>query len=131
MAYINSSKAIDMLMFNSIGFEDTVRLKEVIPITEEWLKERGYRNQRQMNALINIEHNGIINNSYLDYNSVVDLEHHSKLIRLLFYAIYDRPTFKRRMREIFKNHKGVLKVGKVGYSAARGTKMLYIKEFIR
>ena len=127
MAYINSSKAIDMLMFNSIGFEDTVRLKEVIPITEEWLKERGYRNQRQMNALINIEHNGIINNSYLDYNSVVDLEHHSKLIRLLFYAIYDRPTFKRRMREIFKNHKGVLKVGKVGYSAARGTKNVIYK----
>lgn len=127
MAYINSSKMIDMLMFNSIGFEDTVRLKEVISITEEWLKERGYRNQRQMNALINIEHNGIINNSYLDYNSVVDLEHHSKLIRLLFYAIYDRPTFKRRMREIFKNHKVFLKVGKVGYSAARGTKNVIYK----
>ena len=122
LAYINSSKPIDMLVFNSIGFEDTVRLKEIKPITEEWLKERGYRNQREMNALINIGPAGVSNNSYLDYNNVVDLENHSKLVRLLFYALYDRPTFKRRMREIFKNHKGILKVGKAGYSAARGTK---------
>ena len=122
VAYINSSKPIDMLVFNSIGFEDTVRLKEIKPITEEWLKERGYRNQREMNALINIGPAGNSNNSYLDYNNVVDLENHSKLVRLLFYALYDRPTFKRRMREIFKNHKGILKVGKAGYSAARGTK---------
>ena len=122
VAYINSSKPIDMLVFNSIGFEDTVRLKEIKPITEEWMKERGFRNQREMNALINIGPIGVKNNSYLDYNNVVDLENHSKLVRLLFYALYDRPTFKRRMREIFKNHRGILKVGKVGYSAARGTK---------
>lgn len=122
VAYINSSKTIDMLVFNSIGFEDTVRLKEIKPITEEWLKERGYRNQREMNALLNIGPVGVTNNSYLDYNNVVDLENHSKLVRLLFYALYDRPTFKRRMREIFKNHKGILKVGKAGYAAARGTK---------
>ncbi len=122
VAYINSSKPIDMLVFNSIGFEDTVRLKEIKPMTEEWLKERGYRNQREMNALINIGPTGVTNNSYLDYNNVVDLENHSKLVRLLFYALYDRPTFKRRMREIFKNHRGILKVGKVGYSAARETK---------
>jgi glycosyltransferase involved in cell wall biosynthesis/FMN phosphatase YigB (HAD superfamily) len=122
VAYINSSKPIDMLVFNSIGFEDTVRLKEIKPITEEWMKERGFRNQREMNALINIGPIGVKNNSYLDYNNVVDLENHSKLVRLLFYALYDRPTFKRRMREIFKNHRGILKVGKVGYSAARETK---------
>ena len=122
VAYINSSKPIDMLVFNSIGFEDTVRLKEIKPITEEWMKEREFRNQREMNALINIGPIGVKNNSYLDYNNVVDLENHSKLVRLLFYALYDRPTFKRRMREIFKNHRGILKVGKVGYSAARGTK---------
>ena len=122
LAYINSSKPIDMLVFNSIGFEDTVRLKEIKPITEDWLKERGYRNQREMSALINVGHAGVLNNSYLDYNNVVDLENHSKLVRLLFYALYDRTTFKRRMREIFKNHKGILKVGKAGYSAARGTK---------
>lgn len=102
MSYINSSKTIDMQMFNSIGFEDTVRTKEVKPITEDWLVERKNKNQRDMNVLINPGKIKIANNSYLDYNNVVDLEHHSKLARLIFYILYDRPTFKRRMREIFK-----------------------------
>ena len=127
MSYINSSRPIDMLMFNSIGFEDTVRNKEIKPITEDWLKERQFRNQRDMNALINIGHVSVVNNSYLDYNNVVNLENHSRFIRLLFYALYDRPTFKRRMREIFKNHKIALKVGKIGYSFVRGTKNVVYK----
>lgn len=127
MSYINSSKTIDMLMFNSIGFEDTVRTKEIKPITEEWLLERKYRNQRNMNALINGGSIAVTNNSYLDYNNVVDLEHHSKLARLIFYALYDRLTFKRRMREIFKNHNVFLKIGKIGYSFVRGTKNVVYK----
>ena len=102
MSYINSSKPIDMQMFNSIGFEDTVRTKEVKPITEDWLIERKNKNQRNMDILKNTGNMQITNNSYLNYNNVVDLEHHSKLVRLIFYILYDRPTFKRRMREIFK-----------------------------
>ena len=102
MAYINSSKTIDMQMFNSIGFEDTIRTKEVKPITEDWLIERKNKNQRNMNILTNKGNLQATNNSYLDYNNVVDLEHHSKLVRLIFYILYDRPTFKRRMREIFR-----------------------------
>ena len=102
MSYINSSKIIDMQIFNSIGFEDTIRNKEVKPITEDWLKERKNKNQRNMNSLINAGKIKAKNNSYLDYNNVVDLENHSKLVRLIFYMLYDRPTFKRRMRDIFK-----------------------------
>lgn len=126
MSYINSSRPIDMLMFNSIGFEDTIRCKEIKPITEDWLKEREYRNQRNMNALTNIGQ-AVINNSYLNYNNIVDLENHSKLARLLFYAIYDRSTFKRRMKEVFKNHPIILKIGKIGYSFAKGTKNVIYK----
>ena len=55
-----------------------------------------------MNILTNKGNLQATNNSYLDYNNVVDLEHHSKLVRLIFYILYDRPTFKRRMREIFR-----------------------------
>lgn len=102
MSYINSSRPIDMQMFNSIGFEDTVRSKEVKPITEDWLVERKNKNQKDMNSLINAGKIKIANNSYLDYNNVVDLEHHSKLSRLIFYILYDRPTFKRRIKEILK-----------------------------
>lgn len=127
MSYINSSKTIDMLMFDSIGFEDTVRSKEIKPITEDWLQERKYRNQRDMNSLISGGNIAVTNSSYLDYNNVIDLENHSKLVRLIFYALYDRTTFKRRMREIFKNHKIALKLGKTGYSFVRGTKNVVYK----
>ncbi len=127
MSYINSSKTIDMLMFDSIGFEDTVRSKEIKPITEDWLQERKYRNQRDMNSLISGGNITVTNSSYLDYNNVIDLENHSKLVRLIFYALYDRPTFKRRMREVFKNHKIALKLGKTGYAFARETKNVVYK----
>lgn len=102
MSYINSSKTVDMLMFDSIGFEDTVRNKDVKPITEDWLIERKNKNQRNMNLLINAGKIQVANNSYLNYNNVVDLEHHSKIVRLIYYIIFDRPTFKRRIREVLK-----------------------------
>ena len=85
-----------------ISFEDTIRNKEVKPITEDWLVERKNKNQRNMSSLINTGKIKVNNNSYLDYNNVVDLEKHNKLARLIFYMLYDRPTFKRRIREILK-----------------------------
>ena len=127
MAYINSSKPLDMLVFNSIGFEDTVRYSKIITMTDEWMKERGYRNQRTMDELI-FRTNGdnFIKRGYLDYNDP-DLEHHSKPIRFLYYLLFDRITFKRRMREVFKNHKVILSIGKGCYSLARGTKNVVYK----
>ena len=130
ISYINSSKPEDMLIFNSIGFEDTVRSKEIKPITEDWLIERNNKNQRNMNLLISSNSNiKVINNGYLNYNNVVDLEHHSKMLRIIFYILYDRPTFKRRMNEIFYNHKIILKIGKMGYGLARTTKNGIYKGF--
>lgn len=103
MSYINSSRPIDMLMFNSIEFEDTIRIKEIKPITEDWINERNNKNQHSMDDLINIGHT-VKNNSSYNYNNVVDLEHRNKFVRLLYYVVYDRQTFKRRMREIFIKH---------------------------
>ena len=80
-----------------------------------------------MNSLISGGNITVTNNSYLDYNNVIDLENHSKLVRLIFYALYDRPTFKRRMREVFKNNKIVLRLGKTGYAFLRGTKNVVYK----
>ena len=124
MAYINSSRPLDMLIFNSIGFEDTIRYNKIITMTDEWMKERGYRNQRTMDELIYRNSNiaGYIQSGYLDYNSYPDLEHHSKPIRFIYYMLYDRVTFKRRMREILNNHKIILKIGKCSYSIVRKTK---------
>lgn len=113
MAYINSSKEIDKSIFNAIYFEDDVRLNETVKMTVEWNRELGFKNQRTMQELI---YGGYSNNNnhqgYLNYNAYPDLEHHSKPVRFIYYILYDRETFKRRMRETFKNHKVLLSVGK-------------------
>ena len=117
MAYINSAKEIDKSVFNAIYFEDDVRLKEPVKMTVEWNKELGYRNQRTMEELI---YGGYIqsadNVGYLNYNRYPDLEHHSKPVRFIYYLLYDRPTFKRRMKETFGNHKIIWACGKGMYS---------------
>ena len=116
MAYINSAKEIDKSIFNAIYFEDDVRLNEPVKMTTEWNKELGYRNQREMYELLyggysrNEEYGG-----YLNYNRYPDLEHHSKPVRFIYYILYDRETFKRRMRETFKNHKVLFSVGRGVY----------------
>ena len=117
MAYINSAKEIDKSIFNAIYFEDDVRLNEPVKMTTEWNKELGYRNQRPMQELI---YGGFSRNEgysgYLNYNRYPDLEHHSKLVRFIYYILYDRETFKRRMRETFKNHKTLFSIGKGIYN---------------
>ena len=117
MAYINSAKEIDKSIFNAIYFEDDVRLNEPVKMTTEWNKELGYRNQRPMQELI---YGGFSRNEgysgYLNYNRYPDLEHHSKPVRFIYYILYDRETFKRRMRETFKNHKTLFSIGKGIYN---------------
>ncbi len=128
MAYINSAKETDKSIFNAIYFEDDVRLKEPVKMTTEWNKELGYRNQRSMEELI---HGGGIrgmdNQGYLDYNRYPDLEHHSKPVRFIYYILYDRETFKRRMRETFEHHKFLLSIGKGIYSFGRKCKNVIYK----
>lgn len=123
MAYINSAKEIDKSIFNAIYFEDDVRLKEPVKMTTEWNKELGYRNQRTMEELI---YRGYIQSvdkgGYLDYNKYPDLEHHSKPLRFIYYLLYDRPTFKRRMKETFENHKMIFAFGKGMYFIGRKCK---------
>lgn len=117
MAYINSAKEIDKSIFNAIYFEDDVRLNEPVKMTTEWNKELGYRNQRPMQELI---YGGFSRNEgysgYLNYNRYPDLEHHSKPVRFIYYILYDRETFKRRIRETFKNHKILFSIGKGIYN---------------
>ena len=126
MAYINSAKEMDKSIFNAIYFEDDVRLKEPVKMTEEWNKELYYRNQRPMNELIYryTNNNTSENMGYLDYNRNPDLEHHSKPIRFIYYMLYDRPTFKRRMRETLKSHKIIFNIGRVIYKICAKTKKI-------
>ena len=127
MAYINSAKDIDKSIFNAIYFEDDVRLNEPVKMTTEWNRELGFKNQRQMQELIygggmrNVEY------GYLDYNRYPDLEHHSKPVRFIYYLLYDRETFKRRMREIFENCGILFLVGKGIYNFGGNFKRVIYK----
>ena len=38
------------------------------------------------------------------------------MIYFIYYILYDRETFKRRMRETFKNHKTLFSIGKGIYN---------------
>ena len=115
MAYINSASEIDESIFNAIYFEDDVRLKEPIKMTSEWNKELKNKNQRTLQELAyggwNLSGQEV-NYGYLDYNRNPDLEHHSKPVRFIYYLLYDRTTFKRRMRESFERHGIIFKIGK-------------------
>lgn len=128
MSYINSSKEIDKSIFDAIYFEDDVRLKEPVKITKEWNKELGYKNQRTMEELIyGGDKKNTIHTSYLNYNQYPDLEHHSKPVRLIYYMLYDRITFKRIMKEKLEHHKIIFFVGKKTYSALRKCKNIIYK----
>lgn len=52
---------------------------------------------------------------YVEYNNNPDLEKHSKLARCIYYFIFDRPTFKRKIREKLKSHKILFNIGKIIY----------------
>lgn len=101
LAYLNSTNNLDISIFNAIGFEDTIRINGIRPMTEDWLKERERRNQHSMEYLLDGQKIKKFKGN-LDYNYVVDLEKRNKFVRLLYYIIYDPKTFKRRIKEILK-----------------------------
>lgn len=120
MAYINSSKDADKSMFDAIYFEDDVRIKGAMKMTSDWNEELINKNQHTMSELLygyGVDTNKSTNENYgyLEYNRNPDLEHHSKPVRFMYYILYDRETFKRRMRESFKSHKILFNIGKILY----------------
>lgn len=108
MAYMHSSGKIDRSIFNAIYFEDDVGIKEIRKTTSLWDKELISKNQETMRELLygkTAEKKEKEKTEYLNYNREPDLEHHSKFARLLYYAVFDRETFGRRMKDIFKHTK--------------------------
>lgn len=101
MAYINSARINDKLVFNATEFEDNVRLKENTKMIEEWQKEIGYRKQLTLSQLYNYKYNV---EGRLIYNSNIDLNNKNKFVRLIYYTIFDRPTLTRRISEILYRH---------------------------
>ena len=122
MAYINSSRIEDRLLFYSIDFEDNIRLKESSKMLDEWQKEIVHKKQRILPELYNsynVIEEGLI------YNTYIDLNNRSKFIRLIYYTFFDRPTLRRRISEILKNHPHILRSSKEKLSCIKKDKIFY------
>ncbi|MBQ9012899.1 MAG: glycosyltransferase [Bacilli bacterium] len=118
MAYINSSKKIDRMIFDCILFEDDIGIKEKQTLNFLMEREMRWKNQAELHELINIQ-NRINDSHYMNQSNVyvVDLNNKSKFKKMIFYIHFNKPIFKRRMKEIFSKipfakivYKGIKKI---------------------
>lgn len=104
MSYFNSATRLDKRPLDAVEFEDTIRTNKREKMIDSMQEDLNHKNQRTINDLYN---NATIWNKSqkvgkLDYNPTVDLNGRNKFIRLLYYALFDRTTLKRRIRDTLK-----------------------------
>lgn len=101
MAYFNSTRRIDKQPLSAVEFEDDIRRGKTRKMIDDMQEDLDSKNQFLLEELFkNTNTNEGIGE--LHYNSVVDLNERSKLVRLIYYMLFDRSTIKRRIKEIFK-----------------------------
>lgn len=97
MGYINSSKRIDKEPLSAIEFEDDIRTGKSRKMIDDMQEDLNAKNQKTMDKLLI--------NGNLQYNPVVDLSERNKIVRLVYYLLFDKDTIKRRIKEVLKNIK--------------------------
>lgn len=111
MAYFNSTNEKDKLPLFAVSFEDEIRTGKVSRMVSSMQEDLKSKNQQLLYNLGHLpftlgEGNLGLDYSYLvkfashntlEYNPIVDLNNHSKLMRLIFYLLFDRVTLKRRL----------------------------------
>lgn len=109
MAYLNSSKEIDKMPFSSVIFEDNVGLGEPLKMVTNWTQDLSIRNQATMDNLFGIDNDisEFLGENELVYNSTVDLKDRNKLVRLIYYILFDKKTLSRRIGDICYKHKAL------------------------
>lgn len=104
MSYFNSATRLDKRPLDAVEFEDTIRTNKREKMIDSMQEDLNHKNQRTINDLYN--NTTIWNKSQkvgkLDYNPTVDLNGRNKFVRLLYYALFDRTTLKRRIRDTLK-----------------------------
>ncbi len=109
MAYLNSSKEIDKMPFSSVIFEDNVGLGEPLKMVTNWTQDLSTRNQATMDNLFGIDNDisEFLGENELVYNSTVDLKDRNKLVRLIYYILFDKKTLSRRIGDVCYKHKAL------------------------
>ncbi len=112
MAYLNSSREIDKAPFASVRFEDGLGLGDDLSMVYSWTKDLSYHNQATMDVLYSIDNDIPIFNRQdeLIYNSNVDLTNRNKFVRLIYYMLFDKDTFKRRIGNVCYKNKLLWKI---------------------
>ena len=108
LAYMSSSKEIDKYPFGCVDFEDDLVFNKKIKMNQVWQEELDLRNQYNMPSLLSLKANNdgnFVSGNRLVYNSHVDLNGRSKIVRIIYYLLFDRDTFKRRINDILKSKK--------------------------
>lgn len=106
LSYFNSSKDIDKLPLSAVLFEDDIRVDGSFRMIDDMKKEINNKNQRTIDVLLNLHKD--VKMGDLLYNPYVDLSKKNKLVRLMYYILFDRNTLNRRFKEIkckFKSYK--------------------------
>lgn len=105
MAYFNSGEKLDQEILGSVIFEDDIGFGLDRKMIEDMYKEGQSKNQRVLGELLNIpsheNYNSptLIYDKNLIYNRAV-LSEQGKLSRMMYYALFDKKTLKRRVKEI-------------------------------
>lgn len=101
MAYFNSSGRVDKDVLGAVIFEDDIGWETDKQMINDMEMEAKGKNQKSLDELLLDKNNEINNENKLDYN-VVRLSDHNKVVRLMYYTLFDRATLKRRIKDIKK-----------------------------
>ena len=103
LAYFNGACDLDRLPLSCVMFEDEIRTGEKCGMVDDMKKDLSTKNQSYLSELVEgTMGSGEKNVGNLTY-TFVDLSKKSRFSRLLYYILFDRKTFKRRMSEIKHN----------------------------
>lgn len=112
LAYINSARDCDKILFNVIKFEDDVRSKTKLEMFDEWKRELDRKKQKDINGLLEQEVDDIPDN----------VRCRGRIKRAIYYILFDRKVLKQKLRQKTENHKKVYAATTKVYSGMRKTK---------
>lgn len=100
MAYFNSSTEKDKLPLSPVLFEDEIRTGDTTRMVDNMYSDLAGKNQQLLTNLFSCPF--ILDKpskSELNYNPIVDLTNKGRFSRLIFYLVFDRTTFNRRLND--------------------------------
>lgn len=102
MAYINAANMLDKQPLSAVEFEDDIGFGKTRKMIDDMKQELDSKNQGTLKELFrreNIESKED-KTGKLNYNDTVNLDGKNKLLRLIYYTLFDKETMKRRINEI-------------------------------